>query len=398
MPAVGSGLRVPPPRFRALACVSAFAGLVSFAAALTITPASLNEIAREFGVGPSRLGGLFLAVTGGFLVTIVAAGRFSDRRGKLPFIALGCASLAVGLCGFALSRSYAAALAFTFVTGMGGGFSECTAMALVGDLYSGRRRTAMLNWAQAVFGLGAVLAPVLIAALLRMGADWRTGYFYAAALAGLSGTLALWAIAMRQERPVGDGSSGSGWREVISDRLVLLCSVGILLYVGAECGTAHWLAKYFRLNLGSSAPLAASSPAFFWAGVTAGRAAAAWVSRYLTEVSLSRWSIALAGVSQVVLLLSGSPALGLPATVAMGFFLGPVFPTIVGYAGAAHPSRSGTAAAVVIFSGAVGAAIFPPLVGGLAEFTGLRAALWVCALVLAADLAIFVRMKDVRSS
>lgn len=392
-PSVNPESPIAEQRFRTLACAAAFAALVSYAAALTITPASLNEVAREFGVGPSKLGGLFLALTIGFLTAITAAGRFSDVHGKLPFILTGCVFVAVGLCGFGLSRGYAAALVSTMVMGMGGGFSESTAMALVGDLYTGRRRTAMLNWAQALFGVGAVLAPVLIASLLRMGADWRMGYYCAASIPALSAALALWAALMRRERPVGDGYSGGGWRDVMSDRLVAWCSVGILLYVGTECGVGHWLAKYFRVDLRSSGPLAASSPAVFWAGVTAGRAAGAWASKYVGEVSICRWAIAMAGLCQVALLVSGSPALGLPAAAALGFFLGPIFPTIVSLAGAAHPSRSGAVTAVVVFSGAVGSAIFPPLVGTLAEFTGLRPALWMCAVALAANLAIFVRMK-----
>lgn len=383
-------------RFRALACACSFAALVCFASALTITPASLNEIAREFGVGASKLGGLFLAVTAGFLAGVTAAGRFSDRFGKLPFISLGCLLLAAGLVAFGHSHGYLSALASTILIGAGGGFSESSAMALVGDLYVGRRRTAMLNWAQAVFGIGAVLAPVMIAALLRFGFGWRTGYFLAAAAPALSSVVALAVAAARREKRVGHRAGEKGPRAVLSDPLVLRCSLAILLYVGAECGTAHWLAKYFRTELGASAPLAASGPAFFWGGVAAGRAAGAWVSGLLSEVSLSRWAIALAAAFQVVLLVSDSPLLGLPSAIAVGFFLGPVFPTIVGLAGAAHPGRSGAAAAAVIFSGAVGAAVFPPMVGGLADLTGLRAALWVCAAVLAVDLALLLRMDSTR--
>jgi MFS family permease len=50
--------------------------------------------------------------------------------------------------------------------GLGGGFSEGTAMALMTDLYTGPRRTVMANWSQSMFGFGAIACPLAVGWLL----------------------------------------------------------------------------------------------------------------------------------------------------------------------------------------------------------------------------------------
>jgi OFA family oxalate/formate antiporter-like MFS transporter len=359
---------------------------------LFITPASNNEIAREYGASLGMLARLALGVMVGFLSAVLFAGRYSDRHGKLPTIFAGCVSMCAGLALFGVSRNFNVLIVASYLMGVGGGLSESTSMALISDLYHESKRTAMANLSQAMFGVGAVASPLLIGWLLKTGVSFRVGYVGAAGVCGTAAVIAYLALSMRQERPAGRHESGAG-RRMLSDRLVLALTVGIMLYVGAEIGQSQWMAVYFERYLGSTRALAAWSLSFMWFGIMLGRITAAWASKHVSEAGIIRLCLALAAASQASLLLVGGANAGLAAAFSLGFFLGPVFPTVTSCAGGAYPERSGTVTSIVIFGGAMGAAIFPASIGWAADWVGLKLALWTCAAILVIDAAMFLLVR-----
>ena len=381
-------------RFRGLATAAAFASLLSFAVALLTTPACNNEIARAFHASLGQLGELALAASLGFFFALLWCGGFTDRRGKLPSIFAGCVSMVIGALVFAQSDGLPEAIVGAALMGIGGGFTEGPSMALLADIYEDSRRTSMMNLCQAMFGVGAVAAPLGVGWLLRSGLSWRYGYLGAAVVATCAAVLALLALAMRRERPVGTHETRVRRRKLLTDGLVLTLSVGIMLYVGGEIGQSTWLSVYFKRYLGAGRALAAASPSFMWLGIWLGRVTAAWVSRHVSEVALICWCMALASASEAALLLIGGPIAGTAAAFALGFFLAPVFPTIVSCAAAAYPEASGSVTSVVIAAGSLGSAIFPPAVGWTADALGLRPALWICFTIFVIDLAVFLALRS----
>jgi len=377
--------------FRRLATASAFASLFVFALSNTVTPASLYEIGRFYHASDSQLSWLFRIPMMGFFVAVLLAGRYADKRGKMPMLTVGCAFIAVGAGLFAAAQSFIVAVIGALLMGMGGGFSECAAMAAVADLYDSSKRTAMLNGAQISFAVGAVAAPLAIAKLLHSGMDWRLGYIGTAIFCVVGAVLAGSAWSARQEKPQAQEHHGD-WRHLVKDRMVLLLSLGILLYVGAESGQGSWIALYFKKGLQAAGPVAAASVAFFWAGIGAGRFAATWTSRRLSNYALICISLAFAAICQAALLVVHSPVVGLATVPLLGFGLAPVWPTILSCAGDEHPMQSGTVFGIVVAAGSLGAAIFPPTVGQVADAVGLRHALWICFILLAVNFGVFLRL------
>lgn len=382
-----------PSGYRRLATASAFIGLFAFAVILAITPAAINQIGRFYHARPSVLGILYLVQAAGFLITVVAGGWLSDKRGKFPVMIIGSVLMAAGAALFGRTSSFAVVFAAIFLMGAGGGLTEGVAMAAVADLYGGPRRTAMLNWAQVAFALGAVTSPFVIAELISSGLDWRLGYIGTAVMCMISAFGAMAVAARRLEVVHVSHEEHEGWPKLLSDHLLIALSIGILLYVGAESGQYSWAATYFREALKASAPLAASSVAFFWGGVGAGRITATWVSRYISEVSLICFTLAFTAVSQIILLALHAPIPGLAAVFAFGFFLGPVWPTILARAGEAFPRQSGTVFGILVAMGAVGSAIVPPIVGWVGDMAGIRTALSICVVLLVGNFLLFLRLR-----
>ena len=95
----------------------------------------------------------------------------------------------------------------------------------------------------------------------------------------------------------------------------------------------------------------------------------------------------LAAVGMLLALATTSPALVVGGFLLVGLALAAVAPLAFSVAGDLVPDRAGSAVSVVTTVGYGGFLLGPPLVGGLAEVVGLRAALGVVA---AAGLTVFV--------
>jgi fucose permease len=345
------------------------------------------------------LGILYFTQGAGFLLTVVFAGWLSDRRGKFPVILAGSVFMGVGSALFAVTRSLPVGFFALSLVGVGGGLSEATSMAAVADLYSARKRTAMMNWAQTGFALGAVSSPLVIARLLSLGMNWRLGYLAAAAMCGISMVLAIFAVIQRREKPVVSHDHNTDWRKLLFSPLLIALAIGIMLYVGAESGQSNWLAVYFEDTLKAAPALAASTVAFFWVGISLGRIAATRLSKHMSDLQLIFCSLVLAVAIQTALLLAKSPAPAIGLVMLLGFGLGPVWPTILSRAGEAFPKQSGTVFGILVAMGAVGYALIPPIIGLAGDVMGIHKALWLCLIILVVNLCIFgmLRASDKRS-
>jgi fucose permease len=383
--------------YRRLATAAAFASLFAYAIVLIITQSLNNQVKAHYHASFSQLGWLAPAIMGGFFVAVLIGGHYSDRIGKLPILTLGCMSMSAGAFVFGIAPTFPIAAIGMLVMGIGGGFSEGTASALVTDLYTGPRRASMMNLAQAAFGVGAILVPLATGSMLNLGWNWRYAYDATAVICLATGILALAARMKNVERPVGIQGE-SQWSRLLTDPVVVLLAISIMLYVGAELGQSNWLAVYFRRVLHASAPLAAKSLSAFWLGILVGRIVGARVLRQVSEYALLCWSSVLGIVAVCGLLTAGSPAVGLVTALAVGFFFGPVWPTIVSRAGATYPNQTGLVTAVVISLGSVGGGLFPGLIGGAADLWGIRRALWMAPVLLLFALLIFVVLRSRHSN
>ena len=385
-------------RFRRLAMAAALTGLFSYAAVLTITQSLISEMGRYYSITPSKLSLLYFAQMAGFLVAALWVGGYSDKHGKLPVILAGSVVMTIGTLILGWPSIFPVAVLAVLLMGIGGGAAEISSMAIVVDLYGGPRRTAMLNASQALFGVGAIITPISVSALLHAGIQWQYGFIGVGISCAISSVFAYFAYIMRHEKPVGSHEKTASWRELLSDRLVLWLSIGLMLYVGAECGTASWLTAYFERYLGSAPYQAAFSPACFWMGITAGRLVGAGMAKYMTEITLTRWALAAAALCQATLLILNQSIPGFIATLGLGLFLGPIYPTVVSYAGAKYPQASGTVFAILSAFGALGNAVFAPVIGGLADAVGMRPALWTCFVLLIINFNIFLRIRKKESA
>ena len=171
------------------------------------------------------------------------------------------------------------------------------------------------------------------------------------------------------------------------DRLALAAvCVATFAYVGVESAISLFVADHTTTELGFDAARAARTISAFWGGLLVGRLAIGFAPRPVGAGTTS----ALAAVAALLMLAFGSGVIGVPelAMASVGFFLGGVFPIMIGLAGIALPSSAGTAVGLAGGLGSLGGFVVPWLTGRLAHEHGLpfalsTLALWLIALVLA---------------
>jgi MFS family permease len=155
-----------------------------------------------------------------------------------------------------------------------------------------------------------------------------------------------------------------------------LIALGALAFciLAAEGAMADWTAVYLKSVLGADARLAAMGYAVFSSTMVIGRLSGDWLTVRMGRARLVRTGATLASVGLAAALLIGSIPATLAGFAAVGLGLSVIVPLIF-RAAASGGSNSGTGLAAVTTTGYLGFLTGPPLIGGLAQWVGLRLAL-----------------------
>ena len=182
---------------------------------------------------------------------------------------------------------------------------------------------------------------------------------------------------------VGDARAGTAFARPTR----ALLGLGALAFCGllAEGAMGDWSAVYLHDALGSSAAVAAAGFAAFSLAMAAGRFGGdRLVARFGARIVL-RASSAVAAAGLAGALVIGTPIPGIVGCGLVGLGIANVIPILFGAAGRVPGTATGTALAAVATMGYVGFLAGPPVIGLVAQVSGLRVALGIvgalCALI-----------------
>jgi MFS family permease len=134
--------------------------LIAVMGIASITPA-FPGIIRYFGISTQQIGWLIAAFTlpGIFLtpVTGILADRFGRKLVLVPSLFI------FGIAGFLCSfmRDFHSLLVFLFIEGIGAAGLSSINITLIGDLYSGEKRTALMGYNASILSIGTAAYPAL---------------------------------------------------------------------------------------------------------------------------------------------------------------------------------------------------------------------------------------------
>ena len=198
---------------------------------------ALPSLRAQVGASVSAISFVFVAQSAGYLVGAVTGGRLLDRGHGHRLLAAALVLMALGLVLVAQAGTLGLMCGAFVLLGLAIGFVEVGTNTL---LVWARAPTsaAMINALHFVFGVGALLAPLLVNRSLSARGNARLAYVVTA----LASVLAAAIVSCTRHRARSMSPSTRG--EVASNRLLVAVSLFFALYVGIEVGFAGWIATY----------------------------------------------------------------------------------------------------------------------------------------------------------
>lgn len=362
-----------------LAVVASFATMFMLGITVSLLGPSLPALAERTAIALPQAGIFFTVFSGGAVLATLAVARFNDRPARHGLLIGGALVMSAAFWLIAGSHTFAQAAIAVALSGLAMSTVGTAPNAIITDLYRGRAGQA-LNALHTVVGVGSFVGPVMIAAAIRTGGDYRLAYRIAAAAMVL--ICVLW-IVSRPPRPQPPAPEDRGARRNFIAPLLLVFALAVL-YTGTEQVLGGWLFTYAREATALAAAVASLLVALFWLAVLLGRLAAVRALRRISNTDLLRACV-LIGAAGVGAILLGrtAPALLWFGVALAGFGFGPVFPTTLALSSELAPGRAGTMGSLVVASGSVGAMILPLTAGALIPVIGIHGSIAATLLPLA---------------
>ncbi len=342
-----------------------------------------------------------------YLVMSIPAGLLLARIGYLRAIVVGLAVMAAGCLLFTPAASvglYPMFLVALFVLASGITLLQVAANPLIANLGDPQRSHMRLTLAQAFNSLGTTVGPWVGAALILSAGVELPGdpsLLSAAALAalrrqeaavvmlpflGIAAALGILAVSfwlLRRKPGLPDVPHQVSGRAILAPLRhprLLLATLSIFLYVGAEVSIGSILTNYLMLpgTLGETAARAGKLVSLYWAGAMIGRFVGSLLLRRISAASLLGCCAVGAATLAVVSSLSNG-TLAAVTIIAVGLCNSIMFPGIfsLGIEKLGEETPQGSA---LLCLAIVGGAVVPVLTGAAADHHGLPAALLVPAL------------------
>jgi FHS family Na+ dependent glucose MFS transporter 1 len=241
------------------------------------------------------------------------------------------------------------------------------------------------------FGVGAFLAPLIIALVIRFSSGANLAAYWALALLVLPVGLALLRIGspVSEAEDEGDEDNGNKRYSANGSLLILMIAAFFFLYTGAESGFGDWIATYIEtMDLGT-AEVAAYLTSAFWGALTVGRLLAIPLALRFKPGTLLFADLGGCIVSLALILLwPGSLTVAWIAACGMGLSMASIFPTMISFA-ERRLTITGQVTSYFFVGASTGGMGLPWLIGQLFEPVGARITMVVLLVDILIALALF---------
>ncbi|WP_218311298.1 MFS transporter [Alteromonas antoniana] len=343
---------------------------VKIAFSVTNAQASLMHSLPMLGIA---LSGLFL----GFL---------ADKLGRKPTIIIGLAVFGIACYSFMIANDFVFIVSLMTLSGIAVGIFKTGALALIGDIStSTRQHTSTMNGAEAFFGVGAIIGPLLVAYLIHQGVAWQWLYVIAGGVCTLLIVVALlvrYPSYVRTHRSEAEQVSVKQSLALVKNPYAFGFSMGAFLYVAAESAIYVWMPSYLICDAmsvqatyecysdGMARTLAIYSVTAFFVLRAAGRFVGIWMMSHFN------WALVLMVFSGAIVLcfgfgLAGGKQVALYLFPLSGIFMSVIYPTFNSKGISCFPKHQhGSVAGVILFFTAAGAAAGPLIMGIVSDSMG----------------------------
>jgi MFS transporter, FHS family, Na+ dependent glucose transporter 1 len=328
---------------------------------------SLPKLAEHTSSGLDRISLIFVFGSLGYLIGSFLGGRAYDRFSshKLMFMTLIIIAIASAL--IPIAQSLNVLLFAMFLSGLAAGILDVGCNTLL--LWThGNKAGPFLNGLHFFFGVGSLVAPLLLAQVLLITNDihWL---FWTFAIVCLPIAIWLWFLP-EPKHAVSREERQNSLPPIVP---VLLIVILFLLYVGLELGFGNWIYTY-ALTLGLETEItAAYLTSAFWGSFTFGRLLGIWISTRLRSQTILFIDLIGCTLSTLIIMLWKDSNLALwIGTFGLGISMASIFPTFLMLAGERMRITGAITGWFLVGSGA-GSMLLPWLIGQIFARTGPKA-------------------------
>lgn len=304
------------------------------------------------------------------IISSLNSAKLIRRFGTGKLTAISVATTALALLGFSLAKNYAFLLLMAVPLGLGAGAVD----AGLNNYVALHCEAKHMSWLHCFWGVGTIIGPMILSAVLRVGGSWATGYravglIQCAVSALLFATLGMWKRGNIQQEEYG-AKALSVW-EVLSLPGAKAGMVTFLCYCAVESTLGLWGATYISQVRGVDEATAASFGAMFYIGITVGRAISGFMAMKLLPKQMVRVGRALLALGCIFMMIPAGSTLSGIGLVVCGLGCAPIYPNIIQDTPVNYGTENSQAAIGVQMAFAyVGSTFLPSIFGALAGVGG----------------------------
>ncbi|MFC3197785.1 sugar MFS transporter [Parapedobacter deserti] len=352
--------------------------------AITMGDVLNKHFQNVLGVTRAESGLVQFSIFGAYAVMGIPAGLFMKRFGYKKGVLLGLSLYAIGSFMFvpaADAESFTFFRVALFVLACGLATLETVAHPFVAALGTQASSDRRINFAQSFNGLGTIIGPLLGSYFILSGNIGEVGSLTSIKMlyVGIGLTIFLVAVAFSllrvpvlpfegSDSPTGAQSGGAVLprKSLFQHRHFVWAFVAQFFNAAAQGGTWAFFINYGHEKMGLSDEVAGYYFAVSMVLMTVGRFAGTFLMKYVAPNKL----LAIFALCNIVMCIIIGQSWGWPSFVALlmlNFFFSIMFPTIFSL-GLKDLGPHTQQASSFIVMGVVGAAIFPFIMGRVADF------------------------------
>ncbi|GAC1350811.1 MAG: MFS transporter [Ktedonobacteraceae bacterium] len=350
---------------------------------------SLIRLASNTHVSLEEAGGIFTISSIGGILGVVLSGFLIRSIKPKYLLMLGLFFLGSGSTTIALTSSFPVLLLGQMVVGLAFGFIDIS-LNTMATLAFQETLNSDLNTIHGLFGLGALLGPLILAFGLQFFKSLELSYFVGAGVAAITILLVLGqqlpelprrATNVQQKR-----AANRELHKVFRQGFLWLMVLQLSISSAAQMGFRSWIVTAVSQSAATSLALAAPVATTFFLGMTAGQFFGAQVLRrgWISEKHFL-YTALLGGIfwSVIAAIFTGHVLISYVVSALVGCFYGPLYPCIMAITSRRFVHAIGPVSSILIISTDVSSMIVPSAMGLLIPALGINWVLVIPALCCA---------------
>ena len=329
---------------------------------------STNYVKQDFGLSDTLANLIPMMVFLWFAIFSIPTGMLMGRIGRRNTVAVSLGITIVAMLLPLFLYDFAGVLLAFALLGIGNTILQVSLNPMVASVVVPGKVTSVLTLGQFLKAVSSFLGPLIAGAAASFWGNWKWIFAVYAVTTLLSLAWLLTGV-HEEKKKSAQASTFATVCSLFKDRYIVMLFIGILLIVGIDVGLNTTIPKLLMEKTGMSVSEAGLGSSLYFSARTIGSFVGAFLLAKIASDRFMQYSMMLALVGFILLLLVNSLLWISVLVVIVGLACSNVFSIIFSYALQHLPERDNEISALMIM-GVSGGALVTPLMGVLSDAFG----------------------------